>query len=145
MKRHTATLHVDRNPIEVFYFIDDVSREKEWQEGLKTAAQDPPGASKVGTVKRYTSSFLGREVRNTFRVVEVEPGRRLVTQSTPDSSIDARYEMVVEPDGAGTRVTFVFEAAPRGVLKMLPRPVVEAAVQKELTASMAALKAVLEG
>lgn len=145
MNRHVATVSIDRNPIEVFYFLDDVGREREWQAGLKSAEQEPAGPSRVGSLKRYRSSFLGKDVRNTYRVVEVEPGRRLVTETTPDSAIEARYEVVVEPEGTGARVTFTLEAAPRGPLKLLPRRMVEAAVQKELAASLDALKAVLEG
>lgn len=145
MKRHTATVSIDRNPIEVFYFLDDVSREHEWQDGLKSAEQEPPGPSRVGSLKRYRSAFLGKDVRNTYRVVDVEPGRRLVTESTADSAVDARYEVRVEPDGTGARVTFTLEAAPRGPLKLLPRRLVETAVQKELAASLGKLKALLEG
>ena len=144
MKRLTTTVHIDRNPIEVFYFLDDVGREREWQPSLRSAEQDPPGPSKVGTVKRYTSTFMGREVRNTWRVVAVEPGRRLVTETAPGSSVDARYEVEVEPDGTGARVTLTVQATPTGMLKAVPRALVEAAFRKELEASLAGLKARLE-
>jgi uncharacterized membrane protein len=136
---------VDRPPVEVYYYMDDVTREPRWQPSLKVAEQEPPGPSRVGTRKRYVSEFLGREVENTYVVTEVEPGRRLVYESTPDSAVNARTEIVWEPEGVGTRVTMTLEGSPRGRLKLVPPKVLETAYRKELTAALQRLKAGIEG
>ncbi|MEJ2204080.1 MAG: SRPBCC family protein [Gemmatimonadota bacterium] len=144
MSRQTASIHIERSPEDVYDYMDDVSREREWQPSLRTAHQDPPGPSRVGTRKRYVSEFLGREIDNTYVVLEVEPGRRLVSETTRDSAADVRTEVEWEPDGAGTRITMSVEGRPRGLMKLLPRSVLEAAYRKELSASLQRLKEHLE-
>lgn len=145
MKRHTASIVIDRSPVEVFYFMDDVAREPEWQPGLRLAEQSPPGPSRPGTRKRYVSDFMGREVENTHVVTEVVPGRRLVTETTPDSAIDGRYEIEIDPEGVGARVSLTFEGRPRGRAAALGSRVLERTYAKELRASLERLKAVIEG
>ncbi|MGD2067758.1 MAG: SRPBCC family protein [Gemmatimonadota bacterium] len=144
MKRQTATILIDRPPVEVFRYMDDVSREREWQPNLRAAEQEPPGPSKPGTCKRYVSEFMGREIRNTYVVREVQSGRRIVTETTPESAIDARCEIVIEPEGAGARVTLAVEGRPRGFLRLLGKGLLERAYHKELSASLARLKARME-
>jgi len=144
MSRQTDSIHIDRAPREVYEYMDDVSREGEWQPNLRAAHQDPPGPSRVGTKKRYVSEFLGREVENTYVVLEVEPGRRLVSETTRDSAAGLRTEVLWEADGGGTRVTMSVEGRPRGFLRLTPRTVLEAAYRKELSSSLRRLKERLE-
>jgi carbon monoxide dehydrogenase subunit G len=124
--------------------MDDVSREREWQPNLRSAAQEPPGPSEVGTRKRYVSEFLGREIENTYVVVEVEPGGRMLSQTTRDSAASVRTEVTWEGEGAGTRVTMTVEGRPGGLMKLMPRAMLEAAYRKELSASLQRLKECLE-
>ena len=93
MSRQSASAVIDRSAQEVFDYMDDISREREWQPSLQSVEQDPPGPSKVGTRKRYVSEFLGRELRNTYVVIEAVPGRKLVCETTRDSSVSARTEV----------------------------------------------------
>jgi carbon monoxide dehydrogenase subunit G len=144
MTRQTASIHIDRPPREVYDYMDDVSREEEWQPNLRSASQDPPGPSRVGTRKRYVSEFLGREIENIYVVLEVEPGRRLVSETTRDSAASVRTEVTWESEGKGTRVTATVEGRPRGFMKLMPRSVVEAAYRKELSSSLRRLKELLE-
>jgi len=90
MSRQSATIVIARPPDEVFAYMDDVSREVEWQPHLRSAAQDPPGPTRLGTRKRYVSRFVGRGVRNTYVVAELEPGRRIVYETEKGSAIEAR-------------------------------------------------------
>ncbi len=144
MSRQSASTVIDRSAQEVFDYMDDISREREWQPSLRSAEQDPPGPSRVGTKKRYQSEFLGRDLRNTYVVVEVVPGRKLVCETTRDSAVNARTEVTCDPSGSGTKVTMVIEGKPRGFMKLMPAAVLEAAYQKELTSALARLKARLE-
>ena len=144
VKRQTVSIVIDRTPVEVFYFMDDIAREPEWQPSLKMAEQEPPGPSRVGTTKRYVSEFMGREIENTYVVREVEPGRHLVYETTPDSAVDARTEIEWTPEGMGTRVTMTLEGSPKGFMKLVPTRVLEAAYQKELSAALSRLKERIE-
>ena len=144
MSRQSASTVIDRLPQEVFDYMDDISREGEWQPSLRRAEQDPPGPSRVGTRKRYESEFLGRELRNTYVVVELVPGRKVVCETTKDSAVNARTEVTCEPSGNGTKVTMVIEGKPRGFMKLMPATVLEATYRKELTSALARLKVSLE-
>jgi len=145
MTRHTASIVIDRSAVEVFYFMDDIAREPEWQPGLRVAEQDPPGPSKVGTRKRYVSRAFGREIANTYVVTEIDPGRRIVTETTPDSAIEARYEIVIEPEGISSRVLLTMDASPKGALKLTPARVLQKTYEKELRESLHRLKELIEG
>jgi hypothetical protein len=144
MSRQSANTVIDRSAQEVFDYMDDISREREWQPSLRSAEQDPPGPSRAGTKKRYVSEFLGRELRNTYVVIEAVSGRKLVCETTKDSAVNARTEVTCEPSGSGTKVTMVIDGKPRGFLKFMPASVLEAAYQKELTSALARLKVSLE-
>jgi carbon monoxide dehydrogenase subunit G len=129
---------------EVFAYMDDVEREKEWQPGIKEASKDPPGPTEVGTRKRYVSEFLGRPVRNTYVTSSFQPDERVVYETTSDSVLRARVELTFEPTESGTRVTMQVQAKPTGVLRFIPRAILEGTARKELETSFVLLKRELE-
>lgn len=144
MAIHEKSVLIERPLDEVFAYMDDVSREREWQPQLLEAEQTPPGPATVGTRRRYVSDFLGRRVTNTYVVRLYEPGRRVVLESTPDSVVRARTDIRWEAVAAGTRVTMALEGTPTGVLRFVPKAMLEATFEKELAATLARLKATLE-
>jgi hypothetical protein len=77
MIRQSATIVIRCPLAEVFADMDDVSREHEWQPNLRSAKQDPPGPTEVGTRKHYVSRFMGRDLRNIYTVTEFESGSRV--------------------------------------------------------------------
>ena len=144
MRRQTASILIDRAPKVVFAYMDDVTREQDWQPNLRSAAQDPPGPSRIGTRKRYVSRFMGRDIENTYRITELDPGRRVVYETDEDSAVDVRSEVVWEPRGSSTWVTMTVEGRPKGFLRFLPGKVLEAAYREEIEGSLARLKVRLE-
>jgi len=140
----SATIVIQRPPAEVFAYMDDVNREREWQPNLQIAEIDPPGPTAIGSRKRYVSRFLGKDVTNTYVVTELEPGRRVVYETEAGSTIDARSEILCEAEGAGTKVTMFVDGKPKGVLRFVPRAVLETAYRDELNTTLGRLKARLE-
>jgi len=134
-----------RRPVpEVFSYMDDIDREGEWQPNLRSAEQEPVGPVGVGTVKRYTSEFLKKEVRNAYRCTVYEMYVRTVYESTPDSAVDATAEIRWEPVPEGTQVTWTIDASARGALRLMPGALLEKASIHELEETLARLKARLE-
>ena len=129
---------------EVFAYMDDVDREQEWQPGIREASKDPPGATEVGTRKRYVSEFLGKPIENTYVTSAFDPNRRVVYETTPDSVLKARVELTFDSVDSGTRVTMQVQAKPTGVLRFIPKAILESTARKELEASLALLKKKLE-
>ena len=124
--------------------MDDIDREQEWQRNLRAASQEPQGPVGVGTVKRYTSVFLKRQVQNVYRVTAYEMYVRVVYESTPQSAVQATAEIRWEHVSEGTRVTMTIDATPGRALRMVPKRVLEKASTRELEQMLGDLKTVLE-
>lgn len=145
MPRYEESVVIARRPEDVFAYMDDVAREREWQPNIREAAQDPPGAGGVGTRKRYVSEFLGKRFVNVYVTTEYEPCRRVAYESTPDSSLRARGTFTWEPVAEGTRVTMAVETEPPALLRLLPQRLVDARSRSELRGSLERVKRILEG
>ena len=145
MSRQGASIVIKRPPEEVFAYMDDVAREKEWQPNLSSATRDPAGPTQVGTKKRYVSSFLGNDLTNTYVVQELDVGRRIVYETTSDSAISASNEITCEGVEGGTKVTMIIGGKPKGVLRLVPRAVLETTYKDQLKTTLRRLKKCLEG
>lgn len=144
MPRYSTSVLIRRTPADVYAYMDDVTREREWQPNLESAEQDPAGPTRVGTRKRYVSHFMGRRVENTYQVVELAPARRLVQETLPGSSARVRSEIRWSAVPGGTEVTLTVDATPTGLMKLLPSGLLEAATRKEMADSLARLRRILE-
>ena len=135
---------IQRSIPDVFRYMDDVSREREWQPGIVEAGMDPPGETGVGTRKWYVSEFMGKKIRNTYVTKVFEPNQRVVYETTRDSVLQARAELRWEPVGSGTRVTMSFEGKVGGPLRFVPQRVLEGVYKKEFETTLKLLKERLE-
>jgi uncharacterized protein YndB with AHSA1/START domain len=144
MPKGKARVVIGRPVEDVFAYMNDVSREHEWQPQLREAEQTPSGPPGVGTRRRYVSEFMGRRVENTYVIRTFEPNELLVLETTPESSLSAKTEVRWTPIGSGTEVTMSIEGSPKGALKLLPRRVLEATFEKEVERTLSHLKEVLE-
>ena len=142
--RYSDSILIQRPVADVFAYMDDVSREHEWQPKLRGAEQEPPGAAAVGTRRHYVSEFLGRSVKNSYEVKAYEPNQRLVLESMPGSTVSAANEILWTSEGTGTRVTMSVEGKPTGVLRFVPGAVLEAAFREQMKESLSLLKQRLE-
>ena len=144
MSGHEASVVIDRPVKDVFEYMDDISREHEWQPQLVEAEQIPPGPAVVGTQRRYVSDFMGRRVENTYVIRTYEPNQRIVLETTEDSSLRATTEIRWRSASGGTEVTMSFDGTPTRALRFLPRRMLEATFDKEVKSALARLKERLE-
>jgi carbon monoxide dehydrogenase subunit G len=136
---------VIRRPVaDVFAYMNDVSREHEWQPALLHAKQEPAGPTAVGSRRSYRSEFMGRRAENTYVVRVWEPNRHVVVESTPDSTLDATSDVRWEAVDGGTKVTMSVEGAPKGAMRLIPRKLLESTMEKETKEALGRLKQVLE-
>ena len=129
---------------QVFSYMDDVAREPEWQPGIVEAHKDPPGDTTVGTRKRYVSEFMGKRMENTYVTTRFEPNVRVSYETTTGSVLQAKVQLRFEEVGEGTRVTMGVTGKATGVLRFVPKSVLEGVFQKELESSLSLLKKKLE-
>ncbi len=144
MARHEQSVIIRRPVADVFAYMDDITRETEWQSQLVEAEQTPAGPTAVGTRKRYVSQFLGKRLENTYVVKVYERNRRLVAESTPDSVLSATSDLRWEEVPEGTRVTMALEGKASGPLRFIPAAMLEATFEKEVGTTLARLKDRLE-
>ena len=144
MPRQAKSIVIQRPVEDVFAYMDDVSREPEWQPQLIEAEQIPSGPAAVGTKRRYVSDFLGKRVENTYVVKVYEPNTRLVVKTTTDSVLDATSDIRWEAVPEGTRVTMALDGRPRGALRFVPARVMESTFEKEVATTLKRLKERLE-
>lgn len=144
MARYQQSIVIDRPVNEVFAYMDDISREHEWQSQLVEADQTPAGATAVGSRKRYVSEFMGKRLQNTYVVEQYDPNERIVCRTTPDSVLDATSDIRWEAVDGGTRVTMALSGAAAGALRFVPAKMLEAKFAQEVDATLARLKERLE-
>jgi carbon monoxide dehydrogenase subunit G len=144
MSQNTYSVTIDRPVEAVFAFMDDVSRESEWQPAIRSARAEPEGPTAVGTKKHYVSEFMGREVKNTYVTTVFEKNRRVVYETTPQSTVQATASFTWESTGRGTLVTMSVQGEPKGVLRLVPRGVLDRVYQKEIQETLTRLKSCLE-
>jgi carbon monoxide dehydrogenase subunit G len=142
--RYFHEIVIQRPISDVFAYMDDVSREREWQPGILDARKEPPGPTGVGTRKYYASEFMGRRIENTYVTRVFVPHERVVYETTPDSVLQARAELRWESVGPGTRVTMSFEGKVGGPLRFIPQRVLQAVYRKELEKALDLLRERLE-
>jgi len=73
-----------------------------------------------------------------------ERDKRVVYETTPDSGLQARAELLWESESGGTRVTMKFSGKATGPLRFVPARVLEGVYRKELEDTLALLKKRLE-
>ena len=130
---------------QVFAFMDDVAREAEWQPGIMEAHKEPAGETEVGTRKRYVSEFMGRRIENTYVTTVFQKDERVVYETTKNSVLQAKVELLFGATGGGTEVTMAVRGKPSGPLRFIPKGILEGVFRKELQTSLGLLKKILEG
>jgi len=140
MARYEESIVISRPVADVFAYMNDIHREHEWQPAIKAVEQIPPGPQRVGTTRKYHSSFMRKKLTNVYVNRIYEPNRRVVYESTAESNVHATGDITFESLAAGTRVTMALEVEPPRVMKLVPKTVFEKASRKELRDSLKRLK-----
>jgi carbon monoxide dehydrogenase subunit G len=103
---------------------------------------EPPIA--VGSRYDQTARFLGKDVRTSFEVTVIKPGRSITISSLPGSSFPIRITREVEPLGPRhTRVRETAEGDSSGFYR-LAEPVMRPMVRRNIAKAYRRLKQLLE-
>jgi len=114
--RYHTTVQSRRRAEETFEYLSDFSTTAEWDPGVVEAEHVTAGPVGMGSAFRVVASFLGRRVALLYRVVEFEPGRRVVLRADAPAlrSID---EITVRPTESGSEVTYHADLRGQGLLR----------------------------
>lgn len=119
MARYKDTVPSSRSQQDTFDYLARFSNTEEWDPGA-VRGRDLQDGGEIGVGSRFSLDFkiAGREQELVYEITEYERPRkvRLVCSKPLYSSDDT---IVVEPDGAGSRVTYDADVVLSAPLKLL--------------------------
>ena len=138
----SVAIAIDRPPAIVMAFTSDPTNDPAWIGGIRYVEILSPGPVGAGTIVKRAASFLGRRINYTTEITELEPGVRLTM-----TSVAGPFPLTVtygfEPTTAGTRMTIRNTGDPKGLFR-LTKPLLKAAIRRNVTRDLAVLKSLLE-
>jgi carbon monoxide dehydrogenase subunit G len=116
MARYVTTVRTPRSPEDAFAYVADLCNFAEWDPGVVAAEQVEGRGIGLGAVYDVTVKNPGRDITLRYRTVEIDVPRtiRVVAKSWMFTSDD---RITVEPDGAGSLVTYDAELRLNGLLR----------------------------
>lgn len=141
MAKMEGSVTINRPIGEVFEYMHNPENDTEWQpQVIETQASGPPEVGATLTMKR---KVMGREMEAVAEITEYDPPHKSSVKSTTGPvSFESSY-LFEEVDG-GTRVKFVGDVEPGGILK-IAGGAFASQMEKEFQANFERLKEVLEG
>ena len=117
MARYVTTVKTKKPPKEVFAYMADLRNFAEWDPGVKAVRQVKGSGGGADNVFDVTVAGVGRDLTLRYVTEEYDAPRNLlvVARSTVFTSID---RITVEPDGAGSAVTYDADLRLNGVLRL---------------------------
>ncbi len=141
--RNTATIQIERPPAQVFPWVTEPARLKQWIGGLDESTPLTDEGLKVGARSREVVVVgNGRyEMETTVTDLEV-PARLVVAIQSEGFKVDARYDLV--ESGDGTFLSYACISRYEQPLARLMEPLVTREAQKKIEADLARLKGLVE-
>jgi uncharacterized protein YndB with AHSA1/START domain len=134
---------IDRPVDEVFDFVADERNEPRYNEQMRRAEKISEGPIGLGTQYRAEVVSGGRAVAMVVEFTGYERPRRLAS-TTHMAAMDIRYTLTFEPVSEGTRMRWVGDVEPKGVLRLIA-PLVAGMGRRQDLRIWTGLKRLLEG
>jgi hypothetical protein len=138
------SIEISRPPEDVFSYVTDIPRFREWQESLVRAQLEGDGPVAAGSRVIQTRRTPVGERTMTMEVTEYSPPRAYAFRGI-DGPIRAIGRGTVEPleDGARSRFTIELDFEGQGIGKLLV-PLVRRQARREVPRNQQRLKKLLE-
>lgn len=139
----STSIEIDRPAGEVFAFVSEFPNNPRWQRGQRSCRWTSEPPLRVGSTYDQHARFLGKDMVNSFRVVEHEDGRR-VRFTSVSGTFPLTITRTVEPiDGSRSRFTEHVQGDPGGVFR-IAEPLLRLLVKRSIKRDFPRLKALLE-
>ena len=133
---------VSAPPDVVFAVVRDVESWPQFISAIRQVEMLTPGAPSIGSRFRETRTMFGRTATEEMTVAELDPPHRLVLTAFNHGTA-YRAEHVLEAEGAGARLTLMFEGRPVSLAARLFAPLgwmFMGTVKRQLASDLADLK-----
>jgi uncharacterized protein YndB with AHSA1/START domain len=144
MKPIVVEEQIERPAEVVWEYLENAEHNPEWLSNMRSArwTTEPPIA--VGSRYDQLARFLGKDVRTSFEVTALAPGRSITISSLPGSSFPIRITREIEPLGSQwARVTETAEGDSSGFYR-LAEPLIRPIVRRNIVKAYGRLKRLLE-
>jgi uncharacterized protein YndB with AHSA1/START domain len=138
------SVEINRRPEDVFAYLDQLDRHKEWDDQILSTRVETEGPTRVGTRATDTRKVPIGKQDVTYEITEHDPPRRAAFRGVR-GPVRPVGVMTVEPldDGSRSRVTIELELQGHGIGKLLA-PLANRDARKNVPGSQAKLKERLE-
>ncbi|KRF32870.1 SRPBCC family protein [Yonghaparkia sp. Soil809] len=134
---------VIRRPVEVVAaYANDPSNAPEWYANISSVEWKTPPPVGVGSEVAFVATFLGRELRYTYAIVERTAQSLVMRTAEGPFPMETTYRYEALPDGS-TRMSLRNRGNPSGFSKVAA-PLMRFAMKRATSADLRALKAILE-
>lgn len=124
-------------------YAADPSNAPEWYVKIESVDWKTPPPAQVGSRMEFVARFLGRRLRYTYEIVELEPGKRLVMR-TAEGPFPMETSYTWAPAASGqTKMTLRNRGDPSGFSK-LAAPFIRTAMRRANRNDLRRLKSILE-
>ena len=136
-------IEIDRPRDEVAAFASDPTNASRWYKNIRSVEWETPPPVAVGSRLRFVAQFLGRTLRYTYEVREMDPGNNFV-MSTAQGPFPMETTYTWEDAaGGGTKMTLRNRGEPSGY-ERVSAPVLGRAERRANLSDLARLKELLE-
>ena len=143
MIKASTSIEIERPAHEVFAFVSEFPNNPRWQRGQRACRWTSEPPLRVGSTYDQQARFLGRDMVNALRVVDLAPGRRVTFTST-SGTFPLTITRTVEPVTADrSRFTEHVRGEPGGFFR-LAEPLLHPLVRSTIKRDFPRLKALLE-
>jgi hypothetical protein len=118
MRSFTYAIHINRAPEQVWAYMMDFDKAPRWRNLVRTIEPVTPGPLAVGSKLKVTIDLLGTIRTATSEIWAYEYARRFGVRNT-EQRVTGTFQYELEPDEAGTRVTFTCDVRPHGPMWLL--------------------------
>jgi uncharacterized protein YndB with AHSA1/START domain len=141
--RNTAAIQIDRPPAQVFPWITEPDRLKQWIGGLVESTPLTDDGLEVGARSREVIAMGNERYEMETTIVDLEPPVRLVVEiESSGFKADARYDLV--ESGGGTFFSYACISRYEHPMAKLMEPLVTRAAQQKIEGDLARLKELVE-
>ena len=144
MKPVVVEEEIERPAEVVWEYMENAEHNPEWLSNMRSARWTTESPIAVGSRYEQMARFLGKDVRTSFEVTALEPGRAITISSLPGSSFPIRITREVQPLGPQrTRVREIAEGDSSGFYRVA-EPLMRPIVRRNIAGAYRRLKQLLE-
>jgi uncharacterized protein YndB with AHSA1/START domain len=139
----TVSAHIKASPAEVYRVLTDGWTYSQWVVGTSHVRAVEPDWPAPGSKLYHCVGVWPLSIRDHTQVKEAEQDRRLLLTARGWPVGEAQVELVLTPEGGGTRVD-IREEATGGAGQLLRNPIGDRLIYRRNVESMARLTALVE-